>query len=153
SENEEYQYPWRVCWAPSGAFLVSAHRRDTVRFWDTRDLVVPTAPPPAPALLPQPVPADLAPLPPMLAALHRLQLYPPLALVRDLIALLAGDAASDVLHTLASHPGLGRLCALRWPGPARVGLLALLLRQYRSEDWRPPPELSPSEVHRQLTSA
>lgn len=144
---------WRLHWATSGAFLVSTHRGDTVRFWDTRDLVAPSVPLPEVAPHTQPLPAALVPLSATLAALQRLQCFPPLALVHDLLALLAGDTVPEALHPLASHPGLSRLRALRWPGPARVGLLALLLRQYRSDDWLPPPELTSSEVRRQLTAA
>ncbi len=140
----------RVVWSSSGAFLVSSHR-DAIRLWDTRDLTkmaIPHLETPV-----RPLPTDLAPLPAALAALHRLNLYPPLSLLRDLRDLLAGHPAGDNLRSLASHPGLRRLTSLHWPGPARTGLAALLLRELRADEWKPPPELAPDDLRTTLARA
>ncbi len=46
---------------------------------------------------------------------------PPLSLLRDLRALLAGEHPES-LGRFHEHPGIGLLLALRWPSPAWPGL-------------------------------
>jgi hypothetical protein len=110
---------------------------------------------------PKSLPADLAFLPTVLSQLHRLHLYPPLSLVRDLLSLnhprnLAkeGNRESEVpLKPLLTHKGIQALRQLQWPLAAHTGLLALLLRDIPLDDWQPPAELTPSTLPQQLTTA
>ncbi|MCP5116036.1 MAG: WD40 repeat domain-containing protein, partial [bacterium] len=177
-------YIWSVAFSPDGTRLASASSDETIALWDVSDLA-PATPQPqenATALwlrrqaatvgrrppdanertspsstLPsqQPLPTVLAPLPGALAACQRLKQYPTLSLLRDLRDLLGGQPA-DALAPLAANPGVGRLVRLHWPGPARVGLAALLMRDVPDDtwqDWKPPAEVSPSELREQLTKA
>jgi hypothetical protein len=109
----------------------------------------PTAAPPV-------IPAALAPLPRLWSALHRLGIDCPLSLLADLHALLSGRLppaaeADGPLAPVATHPGLARLRALRWPGGAWPALLALLLSN-RDGPWPggaawAPPVAAGSRAH------
>src|SRR5207247_1048207 len=108
-------YAWRLAWAPDGAFLVSGHSGNPVRLWDTRHLTQRTlASMPTPPVS-GPLPAHLRVLPAALAQVLRLGLTPPLALLRDLVELIGGQAVPAPLDALASLPGTRALQALRWP--------------------------------------
>ncbi|OAD18751.1 repeat, subgroup [Candidatus Thiomargarita nelsonii] len=101
------------------------------------------------------LPANLAFLPTALSQLHRLQCYPPLSLVRDLLQLLKkGEHKDDTpLKPLLAQKGIQALRELHWPMTARTGLLALLLRDIPlHDDWAPPPELTPAHVRERLTT-
>ncbi|VFM97306.1 MAG: Formylglycine-generating enzyme, required for sulfatase activity, contains SUMF1/FGE domain [Candidatus Kentron sp. G] len=77
-------------------------------------------------------------LPTTWAALHRLKIDAPLSLIQGLRELLAGNP-SEELSALRTVAGIQGLIHLRWPGPARTGLIALLLHGWPGgEDWRPP---------------
>jgi ATP-dependent Clp protease ATP-binding subunit ClpC len=144
-------YAWRLTWSPDGAFLVSTHNYNTIRFWDTRHLVEQ-----APVLAtttPRSLPQELATLPGVLATLHRLNIHPPLSLLHDLRELLGGLPVGDELNRLSAHPGFRQLIQLRWPGAARTGLIALLLRQLPTGDWQRPAELGPGDLIPALTQA
>jgi hypothetical protein len=152
--------PFRLVWAADGGFLAVSHRqldggnrRDVVCFWDTRALWPATPLASAPVHTPRPLPASLQPLPDALAQLVRLELPPPLSLLRDLLNLTAGRPLDASLGELANTPGLPALIALRWPAPARIGLVALLLHQLPLADWQPPEGVSPSQVRDALTVA
>jgi len=145
-------YAWRLAWSADGSFLASSHPGDYFRLWDARELRRSQAANTSPARAGV-LPPDLAPLPPALAALQRLQLYPPLSLLRDLLHLTGGRLLPDALAALAAHSGLQRLAALRWPLPARVGLVALLLQKIPLTGWQPPAGLVPGELQAALTTA
>jgi len=143
-------YAWRLAWSADGRFLVSSHKGDVFRIWDTQRFMAAAAVAATTATLP----TELAPLPQALTQLHRLQLYPPLALLRDLLALTGGRTPVGALAVLSRHPGVQALAALRWPVAARVGLVALLLQDFPlAEDWRPPPELTQAALQEKLTQA
>ncbi|MFI0980877.1 hypothetical protein ACH4SP_28200 [Streptomyces sp. NPDC021093] len=112
-----------------------------------------TTPPPdtplAPAAAPAPVPLPQVD-PAALLALGKADLWPPLSLVEDLVA-LTGRAAPGTLHdrrflALASHPGVVRLRGLGWPGRSRVGFAGLLASATdQLADCVPPPATGASE--------
>lgn len=137
-------YVWRLTWALNTAFLVSSHEEDTIRFWDTRNIFPFSGQPPA---------VDSSALPTALIALHRVGIYPPLSLVHDLNALLGGKCP-PTLDALISVPGgekIHDLQALRWSNRARIGLIALLLRDLPNTDWEPPAKLTPNDLSAFLT--
>ena len=146
---------WSVAWAPSGAFLLAGHAGHGIYVWDTRFLL--GAAPPAVTPSATAPPAALRPLPAALALLHRLDITPPLSLLHDLRAALGGEPpgpdAPEGWAELLRHPGLQRLIRLRWPSPARTGLIALLLRDIPQGPWAPPPELPPDRLVAALTAA
>jgi WD40 repeat protein len=151
-----------LVWGPDSAYLVSAHHTFAIRFWDTRTAMgqvgdgtagstgvaegTAEGADNAPATI---LPAGVRALPAVLAMLHRFNMYPPLSLVQDLRDVLGGAKAShetEGWRPLLSHPGFQRLTRLRWPPPARTGLLLLLLRGLPPADWAPPAELPPERV-------
>jgi hypothetical protein len=144
-----YTFPedsaWRLAWSPDGAFLASSHSGDVFRLWDTRDLTAQAA------VRLKPLPAELSSLPVALARLHRLPLYPPLSLLRELLYLTGGQPSA--LSALTTSPGIRGLIQLRWPLAARVGLVALLVRDLPLAAWQPPAGLSPGELDAALTIA
>ncbi len=127
--------------------------RDIVCFWDTRSLWPATPSTAAPLQPSKPLSPPLQPLPGALALLHRLGCCAPLSLVHDLLTLTGGRAVEGPLASLASEPGLAALVALRWPAPARIGLVALLLHQLPLADWQPPAGVSSSQLRDALTAA
>ena len=147
---------WSVAWAPSRAFLLAGHAGHGIYVWDT-GFLLDTAPPAMPLAATTAPPAALRPLPAALALLHRLDITPPLSLLHDLRAALGGEPpgpdAPEGWAELLRHPGLQRLIRLRWPSPARTGLIALLLRDIPQGLWAPPPELPPDRLIAALTAA
>lgn len=139
---------WRLAWSPNGAFLVSSHSGDIFRVWDTRELMTVAAT--ALSSPPGRFAHGLVELSAALAQLHRLQLYPPLSLLHELLRLLSGHTST--LAKLAEHPNIRRLIALKWPTTACVGLAALLLRPLSSPAWKPPPDLSPGMLCERLNA-
>ena len=173
----------RLAFSPDNAFIVASLwglgvKGDTFeelfRIYDTRDLLekkttetVTTAPPPAPSLsLNSPLPEHLRHLPAALSQMHRLTIYPPLSLVRDLLLLLtrpntgSTSDASDTADTpgflqslFKQNPGLLALRDLRWPYAARIGLVAFLLHRFPPTQWKPPAGSTPSQVRDALLIA
>lgn len=136
----------RLVWDPQGAYLVSADDDGSFRFWDVR-AAGRRGPDAAGSsrLLPA--------LPTAAARLHRLGLAAPLSLLRDLL-LLTGGRAPPALGALAIHPGLRACAALGWPTAARVGLVALLLRELAwAEPWQAPPDTPASALRDALATA
>jgi ATP-dependent Clp protease ATP-binding subunit ClpC len=134
---------FRLRWSTNGAFIVSGHDDSIIHVWDVRHLGVAApemASQPDPVLLKTPLPADLQFLPAALAHLSQMDIHPPLALVRDLLALTGGQTVSESLAQLAQQlpDGLAALIDLRWPAPARIGLVALLLHDLPLSGWQPP---------------
>jgi ATP-dependent Clp protease ATP-binding subunit ClpC len=146
------RYAWRLAWSPNGAFLASKHGGAICRLWDTRKLLD-VSHRQFIATYDHPLSRDLRNLPAALAKLHRLRLYPPLSLLRDLLRLTGGHFAEGTLSSLASHSGLRRLIGLNWPVAARVGLVALLVRKLTFNAWTPPPGVSPQALSFALTQA
>ncbi len=89
----------------------------------------------------------------MLAALHRLNIHPPLSLLHDLRELLGGLPVGNELQRLSAHPGIRQLIQLGWRSPAHTGLMALLLRHLPAGDWQRPADLSPGDLIPALTHA
>lgn len=89
---------------------------------------------------------SLGPIEAGLLAFGRVDLWPPLGLVDDLVA-LTGPGPADLLDlndgrllSLAGHAGLRRLCDLCWPTPARVSFAGLLASGLSlAPAFRPPP--------------
>jgi len=158
------KYCLRLAWSPDGAFLATSHtnitalasdpkKRDIFRLWDTRPLLPQSSPAPTLAAPTGPLPADLAALPDLAAALARLGRHPPLSLLRDLEQLLGTGRADGPLAPLAEHKGVRALRTLRWPRRTHPGLLALLLREVPFPDWAPPPGLGPTALGEGLRRA
>jgi ATP-dependent Clp protease ATP-binding subunit ClpC len=148
----EEEYAWRIAWSPDGAFLVSSHRGDVFRFWDTRQLTGGTQETialPAAGFLPR----ELGLLTEAFTSLHRLGLQPPLSLLKDLLDLTDGDRGEGTLAVLSAHPGIRTLAGLRWPVSARVSLVALLLRGVLLEEGKPPDGMSSNEMAGALARA
>lgn len=150
-----YEFPedfcYRMAFSPDGALLASTHPC-TARLWNTRATVKAVAP--APRLLSAgPLPADLDPLPGALVALLRVHHAAPLSLLRDLLALTAGQASSPETQALARHPGTSALAALRWPPRARIALVLLLLREYDDPTFAPPEGAAAAEIRFSLLDA
>lgn len=147
-ECGRYSFPedaaWRLAWSADGTFLAASHSGDRFRLWDTRALAV--APPATLTLSP-----ELMQLVAALAQLHRLLLYPSLALLRELLQLTGGRPG--LLPTLAAHLGVRELIRLRWPVAARVGLVALLLNGLPADGWQPPADLEPAQLTAALAQA
>ena len=141
-------YTWRLAWSPDGGFLASKHAGAVCRLWDTRLLQ-----PSGGGAAGKPLSAELALLPGALAQLQRLRLYPPLALLRDLLRLTGGQLRHNPLSGLADSPGLQEMIRLRWPPAARVSLVALLLQGVPLDGWQPPPGLTPGQLRDILTPA
>ena len=139
----------QLVWSADGAFMAAGLTNDTTHLYDTRTQGMLRAAAlsisqPAPAQVS--VPQSLDVLPSLWASLQQLNIAAPLCLLRDLRALLAGDAP-ETLHTLVSHPGLHALRSLRWPSPSRIGLIALLLNGWPGRArWQVPENLSSSEI-------
>jgi len=97
-------------------------------------------------------PSHLHTLVTALAQLHRLNIYPPLSLVQDLLNLTGGHPVHPSLTPLSqdSHTGLPGLIALRWSSPARIGLVALLLHQIQFPEWDLPNGISFLDVQNAL---
>lgn len=148
----EKGYVGRLAWSPDGSFLATSHAGDVIRFWDTRQLMKASA---VELQLPTAgvLSSELSILPAALAGLHRLGLYPPLSLLKDLLDLTGGDKGRDGLAILTHHPGVRALAALHWPAAARVGLVALLLREVPLEAWSPPADAASAEVAETLARA
>jgi hypothetical protein len=156
-EGNELQ-AYQLVWAADNGFLAVSHyrvsdKRDVICLWDTHTLwpAAPLASAPAPAS--GPLPAILQSLPNALAQLLQLGYSPPLVLLHDLLALTGGCVIDGPLASLTSEPRLGALIALRWPAPARIGLVALLLHQLPLTYWLPPEGVLPTEVRDALTTA
>ena len=154
SKVKEFAYIEASCynlfWSSNGGFIASSHPGDVFRFWDVRDLL--------PAQITQenkddaPLPFNLRPLPDTLIQLHRLGIYPPLSLVQDLLSLLSGETLPGPLAPIGR--ALQPLAKLRWPAPARIGLLALILHRVDFRDqWTPPSGISLTELRQGLISA
>jgi WD40 repeat protein len=154
SFKEEICY--KLAWSPDGGFIVSSHAGSIFRFWDTRDLLTNktvTLMDPA-AKSNRPLPANLRLLPSALAQMLRLDIYPPLSLVRDLLTLTGGGNIKGPLAKLVSdYRGLKALADLKWPTEARIGLIALLLHQLPPSKWKPPPDSPPTKVRDALITA
>ena len=141
---------YHLSWSPNGGYIASSHVDDLFRFWDVRDLL--------PTQITQenedesPLSYNLHPLPDTLIQLHRLGIYPPLSLVQDLLSLLSGESLSGPLAPIGR--ALQPLAKLRWPAPARIGLLALILHRVDFRDqWTPPSGISLTELRQGLISA
>ncbi len=78
--------------------------------------------------------------------MHRLNIYPPLSLVQDLLNLTGGHPVDNPLAQLAKDTAISELIALHWSAPARIGLVALLLHKIPFPGWEPPPGISPREI-------
>jgi|GEM_PF-1154264 len=92
-------------------------------------------------------PAEVQALPAVAAALHRLGQFPPLSLVRDLLALTAGRSVEGAAGRLASHRGMRALAELGWrPVAARTGLCALALREMPALEEFTPPAGTPASA-------
>ncbi len=85
-------------------------------------------------------------LPNALAQMHRLDIYPPLSLVQDLLKLTGGQPVDNLLTQLAQDTKISEFIALRWSTPARIGLVALLLHKIPFPEWEPPSGISPTEI-------
>ncbi len=144
---------WHVAWSPDGAFLASSHEGGSFRFWDTRHLVAnPTRTVRRPRV-PADLPSPLRSLPVVLAQLHRLRLSAPLALVRDLLD-LTGGGIPEALAPLRDHATIREMTGWRWPSRARLGLVALLLRDLPAAgSWRPPDGTSPAALRDAVADA
>jgi WD40 repeat protein len=144
-----------LAWSSDGAFLAAVFQDSPVRFFDTRHLLPAGQPavPVSPSIGHASLPSALAPLPAALAEMHRLDIYPPLSLVHDLLQLTGGQPVSGPLDALARHPGIKSLAALRWPTASRIGLAPVLLHELPLEGWEPPEELPPSRLRKALASA
>ncbi|MCP4699551.1 MAG: hypothetical protein GY862_22290, partial [Gammaproteobacteria bacterium] len=144
---------FRLAWAGDGAFLAASYQENRFALWDTRRFM-----PQATAVEKNEAdtarkipPLPLRHLPLALAHLHRLQIYPPLNLLRDVLALLGGEDLKD-LAELAKP--LAPLIKINWPPAARIGLAAFVLRGYNcQEEWRPPTLLTSAQLRRQLIHA
>ncbi|MCP4697571.1 MAG: hypothetical protein GY862_12085, partial [Gammaproteobacteria bacterium] len=144
-----------LSWAGDGAFLAASYKKNRFALWDTRRFM-----PQATAAKKNeadtarkipPLPLSLRHLPLALAHLHRLQIHPPLNLLRDVLALLGGEDLKD-LAELAKP--LAPLIKINWPPAARIGLAAFVLRGYNcQEEWRPPTLLTSAQLRRQLIHA
>ena len=152
---KEFAYPENHCnrlsWSSDGGYIASSHNGDVFRLWDVRDLQ-------SPKLIQEEenadsaLPFELRSLPDTLIQLHRLGIFPPLSLVQDLLTLLGGQTLSGPLAPIGRT--LRPLIKLRWPAPARIGLLALILHRIDFRDqWVPPSGASLTELRQGLTSA
>ncbi len=142
--------PSQPSFSPDGAFLATGHDGVVARLWDTRFLL--QASPVISQFPAEPLGPDLVALPSAWAALERAGVHLPLSLVRDLLALTAGQAA-EPLSSLAEHPGVRRLAGLGWPAAARVGLVELLTHEIRDERWAPPASHGTAELRQVLEHA
>ncbi len=147
------RYCWRLAWAANGAFLAAGLADDTVRIFDTRNLLPrKQAAPKANRLQTGFALKDLR-LTRTWHRLHRLRVNAPLSLLRDLDDLFAGQQP-DALAVLHTHQGTRALTELRWPGPARTALIALLLHEWPgTEEWRPPENIPGEELRQHLNTA
>ena len=144
----------KVAWASAGAFLASGHRMGQAAVWDTRELSVRTMSVAKASQTPlEPLSPALSALPAALAAMHRLQLEPPLSLLRDLLRLTGRREVEGDAQALSTHPGVRRLRELHWPESARLGLSALLLQGVPLEGWEPPAGLAPERLTEQMALA
>nr|QBG49796.1 hypothetical protein [Streptomyces spiramyceticus] len=106
------------------------------------DVTPPSDAPPPPDAPPRPTALHVDPA--GLVALGKADLWPPLSLVEDLVA-LTGRTAPGALHdprfrALADHPGIVRLKELAWPGRSRIGFAGLLAAETAQvAECAPPP--------------
>ncbi|MCP4221173.1 MAG: hypothetical protein GY765_41470, partial [bacterium] len=144
-EGEGSNDVWRISWSPDEAFLAASYDGDIFRFWDTRRFAERRTPVPKPQKT-GPMPSNLAFLPSAFYQLHRLNIHPPLSLLRDLLNLTGGNNPNSLPDSLKPHPGLRALANLRWPTPSRIGLTALLLRNGPLATGHAPPDQTPSDT-------
>jgi len=104
---------------------------------------------------PPPLSTELVFLPTALGQLHRLQCYPPLSLLQDLLLLLSHTDINKhfPLQPLLAHSGIQKLRDLQWPMAARLGLTTLLLHDLPLPNWQPRAEWTPTQLREQLTIA
>ncbi|MCP4701645.1 MAG: hypothetical protein GY862_33010 [Gammaproteobacteria bacterium] len=163
-----FNCPFRLAWSADGGFLAAAYFNDRYVLWDTRRFM-PLAAAEKNQADAGSLPLSLRHLPAALAHLHRLQIYPPLNLLRDVLALLGGEDLKNLAGLTGTeekrspdHPAdpkrrekdrispeqdsgeifpklLEPLRKLKWPPAARIGLAALVLRGYSSRDEWRPP--------------
>jgi WD40 repeat protein len=151
----------RLAFSPDSAFIVSSHKGDVFRFWDLRDLLEKDTDTTVVSSPGKALSIEFRLLPTSLAQLLRLKIYPPLSLVGQLIELLGhpqpgkvGALSTFVLAQLfKENKGLQGLAKLRWPGDARIGLAALLLRDLPDFGWKPPQEATLAKVRDALIGA
>ena len=142
---------FRLFWSSEGGYIASSHTGDVFRFWDVRDLL-PVHVIQGEENTSSPLTFELHPLPDTLIQLHRLGIYPPLNLVQNLLTLLSGETLPGPLAPIGR--ALQPLAKLRWPAPARIGLLALILHRVDFRDqWTPPSGISLTELRQGLISA
>lgn len=96
---------------------------------------------------------DMETLPFALVQLHRMRIYPPLSIVRDVLDLVRGAEPDSSLRRLVDANGIRSFVALHWPPHARVGLASLLLHKVPFEEWEPPLHVKPDELRYEMTSA
>jgi ATP-dependent Clp protease ATP-binding subunit ClpC len=139
---------WRIAWSPNDAWLVVGnYNDDVVRFWDVRDLLPEISAPVVSGWMRGDVPRELQRLPGALSQHLAMGIPAPVSLIRDVWRLTGGQTVETPwLAELASHDGLRRLVALKWPEEARLGLVALLLKQLPFSGWQPPDGVAPVEV-------
>lgn len=123
--------------------------RRHVRLWDIGPARRTSRPRPAATPAARPVPGSLRPAEAGLFALGRADLWLPLGLIADLVALTGGQTAAGLndlrLSSLAEHPGVQRLRALAWPVPARLSFAGLLGRGLSLGSGYTPPADAPAD--------
>ncbi|MGP4045103.1 hypothetical protein [Streptomyces sp. 2A115] len=131
-------------WREQLPFVVPRNRIPPADPRPQKETTVPEASPASPPPPDAPRPTTLRVDPAGLVALGKADLWPPLSLAEDLVA-LTGRAATDALHdprfgVLADHPGMARLKDLAWPDRSRVGFVGLLAAgTERIAECEPPP--------------
>jgi len=149
-------YCQKIAWSPDNGFIVSSHSNDILRFWDTRNLLPEES---VTAAIPSSIQrilitAQMRFLPSALAQMHRLNIFPPLSLLSDMLDLLADHCEVESLRTLmAGSNGIQGLRDLHWPAEARLGLAALLLHRLPPSEWQPPQNTTTTQVRDALIIA
>ena len=149
---------YQLAWSPNNDYIVSTHRNDTLRFWDLWAILPEYRPAESVLALPEVtvrLPTELRILPDALTQLHRLGIYPPLSLVRDLLKLTGGEKTQTPLDSLleTSRSELDAVIRLRWSPRARVGIVALLLQGCPLSGWEPPPDADLRKIREGLKVA